>query len=82
MLLVYIYIYIYIYIFFKYFLVGQCMCVKTLYDSSTGLNYILGGFEDGNIVIWDERKSAVCLNHCQLFSGAGKYHYIIIMDCF
>ena len=49
------------------------MCVKTLFATATGVNYIFGGFEDGNIVIWDERKTSVELSHCQVFSDPGTY---------
>ena len=36
------------------------------------MSYVLGGFEDGSIVLWDERNNKTELNFCQLFSDPGK----------
>lgn len=49
------------------------MCVKSLYSDSTGSCYILGGFEDGSVVIWDERNPRAELHTCQLFTEPGTY---------
>ncbi len=49
----------------------MCMCVSSSYDSSTGRSYILGGFEDGSVLCWDERNTNAELNSCQLFSDPG-----------
>ena len=50
---------------------GLCLCIKTLFDSSTGINYVLGGFEDGSVVIWEERGFDKLLNCSSFFSDPG-----------
>lgn len=47
------------------------MCVKSLHDISSGVNYLLGGFEDGTVVLWDLRVPGTELHTCTLFAEPG-----------
>ena len=47
------------------------MCVKTLYHDPTGVCYLIGGFEDGSVVLWDERNPTAELCSLQVFSEPG-----------
>lgn len=58
--------------------VGMCMCVNSL---KSGVCYILGGYEDGTIVLWDERNPRTELHACQLFSDPGTYVCMYIIMC-
>ena len=49
------------------------MCINSLCDASSGVCYILGGFEDGTLILWDERNTSTHLHTCQLFSDPGGY---------
>ena len=48
------------------------MCVKSLSDVSSGVSYLLGGFEDGTVVLWDLRVPRTELHSCELFTEPGK----------
>ncbi len=47
------------------------MCIRSLSSASSEINYILGGYEDGSLVLWDERNPTNLLHSCQLFSQPG-----------
>ena len=47
------------------------MCIRTLYSDSTGVCYVMGGYEDGSVVLWDERNSTTELGTLQIFSEPG-----------
>ena len=49
------------------------MCVK-LWCSSSGVVHLLGGFEDGSVVLWDCRNISTELASLKLFSEPGMFH--------
>ena len=49
------------------------MCVK-LWCNSSGVVHLLGGFEDGSVVLWDCRKNSSELTSLKLFSEPGGCH--------
>ena len=48
------------------------MCVCSL-TSASGINYIFGGYENGTLLLWDERNSRNQLHSCQMFPQSGTY---------
>ncbi len=55
------------------------MCIKTIFNDSTGVSYVCGGFEDGSVVIWDERQTDKVYTFGSLFSDPSKYFSHMIM---
>ncbi len=47
------------------------MCVYLYTEESTGVMYIVGGFEDGSIILWDNRRSSKQLASIKVFSEPG-----------
>ena len=47
------------------------MSVAAYCDSSNGVVYVLGGFEDGSVVNWDTRNNATELSSLKLFTEPG-----------
>jgi len=47
--------------------------MKTLFDSQNCMNYILGGFEDGSVLVWEERQPDKLFAVSQFFSDPGKF---------
>lgn len=47
------------------------MCLKSLCNDSSGVCYLLGGYEDGAVVLWDERNPSTELHTCPLLSEPG-----------
>ncbi len=51
---------------------GMCMCVKLFYSPVSSVVYVLGGFEDGSVVMWDYRNKSEELASLKLFSEPGR----------
>ena len=52
---------------------GRCMCVRW-YVSPDRVVYLLAGFEDGSVVLWDCRNNTSELTTLKLFSEPGNIH--------
>jgi len=61
-------------------LTGLCMCVKSLYSDSSGAGFVLGGFEDGTVVLWDERNPSTELHTCQFFAEPGRWFFLQLVN--
>lgn len=53
----------------------MCMCVKTVHNPLSGVVYVLGGFEDGSVVMWDCRNNSEEMASLKLFPEPGKLHF-------
>ena len=49
------------------------MCLKTLFDSKNSTSYIFGGFEDGSVLVWEERQPDKVFAVRQMFSDPGMF---------
>ena len=47
------------------------MCINSLVSAESGISYLMSGYEDGSVVLWDERNPSNELHSCQLFSQPG-----------
>lgn len=54
------------------------MCIRSLYSNSTGVCYLMGGYEDGSVVLWDERNSTAELSTLQIFSDPGIFSDAVV----
>ena len=50
----------------------MCMSVASHSDAETGVVHILGGFEDGSVLVWDTRQTHEELARFKLFTEPGK----------
>lgn len=64
---------------------GMCMCLQTWCNHLTGLQYVMAGFDDGSVVLWECRQPTAELTSLKLFSepGTGVYNslYVPIFLC-
>ena len=47
------------------------MCVNACGSHSTGVPYILAGFDDGSVLMWDTRQTTSELTALKLYSEPG-----------
>lgn len=50
------------------------MSVATHCDGESGVGYILGGFEDGSVLVWDTRRTNEEIARLKLFSEPCKHN--------
>lgn len=51
---------------------GMCMCVQACAGLSSATAHILGGFEDGSVVLWDCRNPSRELSSLKVFAEPGR----------
>lgn len=51
------------------------MCVRTTCDESTGVPFIVAGFDNGSVLVWESRQPKTELTSLKLFSDPGVYIY-------
>ena len=51
--------------------IGMCMCVRAWCDQTTGIPYVLAGFDDGSVLLWEARQPNSELTALKLYSEPG-----------